>query len=603
MPPVPRSLLTLVPVLLLLAAPVRAQAPAQQWPVPDWARGMIWYKLIIDRFENGDPANDPTARDLFGEKARPWDISPWTGNWYMLSVKERMSSERFYDNAFLRQYGGDLEGLRTRLGYLKSLGVTGLQLSPVFESTSSHKFDAHSFHHVDSRLGPRGAADTSYLHREQPDNPKSWYMTAADRKFIEVVHAAHDSDMKVIVDVQFAHVSVNFWAFRDLLEKQERSAFASWFYVDEWDRPETPFASEFSYRSMFGVNAFPVLRKDSLGLVSGPREYVFAAVRRWMDPNGDGDPSDGVDGWRIELSHELSLLFWEQFIGFVKSVNPACLVIGAPHPESPKGKRLFDIEETNDFARLATKLLIGGRCTPTGFESGMAEQRASMESGLVDAQINWIDNHETDRLASMCVNPGLAFETMNSFVVNPSYLIRKPKASERATQRLLLLLQYTYPGSPVLYYGDEAGMWGGDDPDCRKPMLWPEHSFEPECAVELNGDPVRYENRFDSTVFSAYSTLLALRAAHVALRAGAMSTFLIDDERGLFGYTRHAGADRVSVVFNAGDTRQDCLIQLAGLPEGLRIDAPLQGLTYYYDRDGLALTIPPRTGLLLIPAQ
>ena len=563
----------------------------------------MWYRVLLDRFENGNPANDPEAADLFPEHRRNWELSKWTENWYALSPTEQRNSEHFYDNAFLRQYGGDLEGVRNRLGYLKGLGVTGLMLSPVFESASSHKYDVHSYHHIDPRLAPHNAADTAYLNREQPDNPKSWYLTSTDRGFVELLQAAHDSDMKVIVDVQVAHVSVNFWAFKDLLHKQEKSAYGPWFVVTDWDRPETPFSSEFEYKAMFGVEAFPELRKDSLGLVQGPREYVFASIRRWMDPNGDGDPSDGVDGWRVELSSQLSRVFWEQFIGFVHGINPSAIVIGEPHPEMPKGKRLFDIEVTDTFARLAHRLFLSSRCTPTGFESGMADLRGALEPTAMDAQVNWIDNYETDRAASMCVNPALEYESMNSLVVNPGYDVRPPTREERVLQRMLILLQFAYPGSPEIYYGDEAGMWGGDDPDCRKPMLWPDREYDDESAVLVNGRTERYPVRFDSTMFAYYNTLITLRRENIALRSGSISTIVLDDERFLYGFVRQAGANRVYVLFNAGMKKQECIIRLTDVPEGVRVDAPLQRLSYFTDREGLQLVLPPRTGMLLIPAM
>jgi glycosidase len=471
----------------------------------------------------------------------------------------------------------------------------------VFESNSSHKFDVNSFHHVDPHFGPRAAVDTTFVAREAPGNPKSWYLTSADRTFLALVKALHDSGMKVIVDVQFAHVSVDFWAFRDVLEKQERSQYASWFSVDEWDRPETPFASEFRYQSMWNIPAFPRLHSDSLGYAPALRSYLFASTQRWMDPNGDGDVSDGVDGWRVELADEIAPVFWDQWSELVRTINPSAIIVGEPITEPPPGKKRFDLVNSDVFGGAAVRMILNRRATPSHFEQELNAERGALEFSDITAQINWIDNEETDRLASMCVNRDNPYDAGGNPLKNPRYLIRKPLREERALQRLLVLLQFTYPGAPMIYYGDEAGMWGGSDPDCRKPMLWPDREFEAECSSIVNGDPARYPMAFDSSVYQYYHALLELRGRNIALHSGSSRVVLMDDRRLVFGFVRQSGANRVYVLMNFSDEAQDCRLSLSDVLEGTKIDAPLQHLTFYADRDGLTVTLPPRAGAVLIP--
>ena len=203
----------------------------------------------------------------------------------------------------------------------------------------------------------------------------------------------------------------------------------------------------------------------------------------------------------------------------------------------------------------------------------------------------------------MCVNSASGFDNKSNLALNPAFLIRKPDPGDRRLQRLYILFQCMYPGSPMLYYGDEAGMWGGDDPDCRKPMLWPDFQYQEECSEGVNGDSERYENRFDSTIFRYYAGVLAMREKNIALKSGTIRTILLDDERRLYGFVRQAGANRVYILFNASTQNQDCDIRLADVPEGVRVFAPLQKLSYFVERDGLHLTIPPRTGIVLIPAM
>ncbi|MDH7515167.1 MAG: alpha-amylase family glycosyl hydrolase [Bacteroidota bacterium] len=587
---------------LAFAAAGHAQTPGKgdKREVPAWTRGVVWYRIVIDRFCNGDPSNDPVAEDIFPEEPRPWTVSRWTANWYELSAEERAAGGSFYENAFLRHYGGDLEGLRLKLGYLKSLGVTGLVLTPVFESHSAHKYDADSYHHIDPHLGHREASDTAILNKENPTDPLTWGWTASDRFFIEVLRAAHDSGFKVVLDIQPAHVGVNFWAFRDVLRNQEKSPYADWFTILEWDRPETPFKSEFSYRALWDLPAFPLFRKDSLGLAKGPRDYVFASVKRWMDPNGDGDPSDGVDGWWVETAGALPVIFWDQWVDFVKRTNPDAVVIGAPLKDA-SNKRVFDIEETDLFGKLVSRFMLNRKMTPTRFEAELSASRMKYPINDVDAQMLVIDNHETDRIASMCLNRNVLYDADNSPMDGSGYRAGKPDEAARRLQKLVTVFQMTYTGSPLIFYGDEAGMWGGDDPDCRKPMVWPDSVYDDEEFTGPDGETVRCAVVFDSAVYAWYRALLSLRSRHIALKVGSQTTLLLDDEHLLFAYMREAGADRVFVLLNAGDKPAEFRFPLPGVPEGLCVDAPLQNLAFYAERNGIALVLPPETAVVLVP--
>jgi cyclomaltodextrinase / maltogenic alpha-amylase / neopullulanase len=570
--------------------------------VPEWARGIIWYRIFPDRFCNADTTNDATQTNVFPDKRYPWEISKWTSNWYKLTTGEQMFDRSFYPNALLRQYGGDLEGILRKLDYIQSLGANAVIISPPFEANSAHKYDIVSLHHIDRHFGPLAPLDTTFINREVPEDPKTWYLTAADRKFFELIAELHRRGMKLILDVQFAHAGVNFWAFKDLLQKQETSRFGGWFSVEEWDLPETPFVSEFKYKSMWNIPAFPEFRKDSLGLAPGLKDYFYASVKRWMDPDGDGNPADGVDGWRVELAGEVGRRFWDDFMAHVKKINPAALVLGGAVDDKPR-KPPFDLEDTELFPRQITLFFLNGKITPTQIDDALGSSRSDQDYAEVDAHINKIDNHETDRLASMCVNPTLGYDEERTPQRQRSYLVRKPNDAERRLQRLMLLFQFTMPGSPLVYYGDEAGMWGGDDPDCRKPMVWPELSFEPENSFLVNGDTTAYAVGFDSTVFTYYRSLIKMRKQHLALRQGSFKTILLDDVRMLYVYERHSGADRVFIAFNTGDAPAECRLLLTDVTPGVRIDAPFEDLSFFYEKEGLDLVLPARSGTILIPKQ
>ena len=191
-------------VLCAMAVPAGAQYP----DAPGWARGMVWYLVMPDRFSNGDTLNDPHAEYIFDEARLPWKVSPWTTNWYQRTLEEKMLHDTFYPAALLRQYGGDIDGILSRLDYLQELGVEGLIFTPMFEARSSHKFDVSSFHHIDRCFGPLSPVDTAFLSREVPHDPLTWYLTAADRRFIDLVAEAHKRGMRVLMMAQLGSMSV-----------------------------------------------------------------------------------------------------------------------------------------------------------------------------------------------------------------------------------------------------------------------------------------------------------------------------------------------------------------------------------------------------------
>jgi glycosidase len=203
----------------------------------------------------------------------------------------------------------------------------------------------------------------------------------------------------------------------------------------------------------------------------------------------------------------------------------------------------------------------------------------------------------------MCVNDTLAFDIGNSPRINASYLARPPDGAVRRLQRMLLLLQFTLPGAPVIYYGDEAGMWGGDDPDNRKPMIWPDMRFADERSFEVTGDPDRYPVVFDSGMYRYYRALIALREKYIALRSGTMQTLQLDDVTGLYVFMRAAGAEKIYVAVNTGDNSRQCALTYLGLPEGIRLVDPIHNVSFYTRRDQVSFVIPPRTVSLLIPDQ
>ena len=277
----------------VLSAEIHAK-PLSKMPAPAWFQSAVWYQIFPDRFRNGDPTNDPTVESLEGTwpylQPEGWKVAPWTSDWYRPQPwEQRLNNGDFYVNAQLRRYGGDLQGILDKLDYLDGLGVNALYLNPVFESPSLHKYGATMYHHIDRHFGPDPTGDGRIQAAEDPADPATWQWTAADRLFLKLINECHRRGMRIIIDGVFNHVGIPFWALQKAKEDGPESPYAEWFQITSWPDPEVP-GSTFDYEGWVGIKDLPVFRQDENGPVAPVKKHFRAIVRRWMDPNGDGDP-------------------------------------------------------------------------------------------------------------------------------------------------------------------------------------------------------------------------------------------------------------------------------------------------------------------------
>ncbi len=541
-----------------------------QIKVPEWAKKAVWYQIFPERFRNGDSNNDPTAKDA-EVYHREWHVSPWTSDWYKLQPWEKKYSDNFYDVVFDRRYGGDLEGVVDELPYLKKLGINAIYFNPVFESPSLHKYNTASYVHIDHNFGPDPKGDLKMMSEENPADPSTWKWTSADKEFLKLVKKAHEMGMKVIIDGVFNHVGTDFWAFKDVEKNQQKSKYKNWFVIKSWSEIPSPGndsakGSTFDYAGWWGNKSLPIFRKDSVtGLVHGPYEYIMDITKRWMEPNGN--PKDGVDGWRLDVPNEIPHPFWKDWRKLVKGINPNAYIVGEIWDNaSPwlQGNE-FDAVMNYEFAKAVVKFFINKKLgiTPAQFDSTLEAIRNLYPKDIDYVMQNLIDSHDTDRLASMIVNPDRAYDSGDSPRNNPNYNVRKPDATEIKRQKLIVLFQMTYVGAPMIYYGDEAGMWGADDPDDRKPMLWPDLStgsfgkYEDEKSCPVPGCK-RPDDRnvFNWNLFDYYKRLVHERLSNPALTVGNYKTLVADDSKRVFVFERNYGKHTAIVGFNLSGEKQ-----------------------------------------------
>ena len=549
----------------LSSAPARSAAPS-----PEWAAHAVWYQIFPERFRNGDPLNDPTRDSLENPDYVPkdWRVTPWTKDWYSRDAWETGQdgketsdlTDNFYNHGvFDRRYGGDLQGVLDKLDYLHDLGVNAIYFNPIFYARSLHKYDGSSLQHIDPFMGPDPKGDLALIASENED-PATWHWSAADRLFLKLLAEAHRRGFRVLLDGVFNHTGRDFFAFRDLKEKQQASRYKDWYVVTSWADPADP-SSKFTYKGWWGHDTLPVFAPsaDKTDLAPGPRQYVWNVTKRWLRPVVDGQPAQGIDGWRLDAADERPTTFWSRWNDYVHSLNPEAYTCGETwKPAGPfvAAGGFSACMNYFAFAFPVKGFLIDGRIPASRFASLLDSRREAFQPSVSPVVQNLIDSHDTDRLASMIVNRKLAiyppdgdisYNEKNDVRNNPAYDIRKPDASSRAIQRLVVLFQMTYLGAPVVYYGDEAGMWGAHDPDCRMPMVWKDLKFEPQ-AIDPRGTPRRPDNvNFDPGVFAFDKSVIALRNAHPALATGSVR-FLASDDRNQTLTMLRAGADEDLVI-------------------------------------------------------
>ncbi len=210
---------------------------------------------------------------------------------------------------------------------------------------------------------------------------------------------------------------------------------------------------------------------------------------------------------------------------------------------------------------------------------------------------NLMDSHDTDRLPSMILNPDRPYDKLAGPRDNPAYDVRKPGKMARTIQKQIAVFQMTFVGSPLIYYGDEAGMWGADDPDDRKPMVWPEFTFEPERHHPLPGhqrpvDP----NGFDPELFRFYQQIIAIRHKFPALQNGAFTAIAEATGETTLGFTRTTDQQQVVALFNNHSEPVQVVIKSASLTFSRYQDI----FTNKEMNTPLKVTIPPHGYRLLV---
>lgn len=348
--------------------------------VPDWVKDSIFYEIFPDRFCNGNIENDSENVETWGAKPRP-----------------------------ASSFGGDLDGIIEKVGYLKELGINAVYLTPVFQSGSNHKYDTEDYFTVDSHFGD----------------------LITMKKLVAV---CHENGIRVILDGVFNHCSSKSEHFKDVLEHGRASPYFNWFHIHELPVKTNPP----NYDTFSVVRDMPKLNTKNKDVI----DYLLSAVRYWMEQTD-------IDGWRLDVADELDPEFLRMFRKNVKEYNEDAYIVGeAWHSASAWlfGDQL-DAVMNYQFAMACMNYFALQRMDSKGFIRMINKVFMDYTKQVTEVTFNLLDCHDTLRFLTMCGGD-----------------VRK--------LLLALTFLFTYTGAPCIYYGTEIGMEGGEDPDCRRTFPW-----------------------------------------------------------------------------------------------------------------------------------
>lgn len=507
---------------------------------PDWAKGAIMYQIFTDRFCNGDLENDVRDGEYLYVNGQPVShVDDWSQYPSALDV-----------NNF---YGGDLAGVLSKLDYLKHLGVEVLYFNPLFVSPSNHKYDSQDYDYIDPHFGTIVRDEVCPVGVGQSNRAARGYIArvtdkenleASNELFCRVVEEAHKRGMRVILDGVFNHCgSFHKWLDREqIYEGQE--GYEKGAYVAE-DSPYHKFfkfhGGQWPYNSHYdGWWGFDTLPKLNYEESEELYEYIMRIGRKWVSPPFN------ADGWRLDVAADLGRSeafnhqFWRDFRKNVKEAKPDALIL-AEHYGDPgawlQGDQWDTVMNYDAFMEPLTWFLTGMEKHSderkdslygdgNRFFSTMLREMSRFQTPSLQVAMNELSNHDHSR-----------FLTRTNRTVGRTGSLGARAAEEgikKSVLRIAVLVQMTWPGAPTIYYGDEAGVCGWTDPDCRRTYPWGHEDLE---LIE----------------FHKYMTRIHKR--NQALRTGSLKPLLADD--GIIAYGRFQGDNRLVTAVNISEEERE----------------------------------------------
>lgn len=420
-----------------------------------WMQEAVVYQIFPDRFSNGDKSNDPANTLKWGEP---------------VSTKS--------------MFGGDLQGIIDKVDYLQDLGINLLYLTPIFKSTSNHKYNTADYYEIDPQFGTVELAK-------------------------ELVNKCHEKGIRVIFDAVFNHSGSDFFAFEDLLKNQEKSKYTEWFFPEEY-----PVSIEDVNYYTFANNAAYMPKLNTAN--AEVKEYLLKVGEYWVK-------EVGIDGWRLDVCDEVDHAFWKAFRERIKAANKDAVIIGEIMHEAGsflEGDELDSIMNY-PFKGAMVDFFAKRVIDEKQFDNIITSNRTNYMESITRQLWNLFDSHDTKRFLTEC---GDDIERM----------------------KLAIAFQFSFIGVPYIYYGDEVGMAGGDDPLCRGCMVWE-------------------EDKQDKELLELYKKLISIRKENKVL---------------IYGEYKHLYLEDNVVVFERSNDKETMIIAINNNDEHYEIGSALTGKVF-----------------------
>jgi cyclomaltodextrinase len=413
--------------------------------------------------------------------------------------------------------GGDLRGVIDKFDYILDLGINAIYLNPIFLSTSNHRYNTVDYFKIDPRVG-----------------------TLED--FHALLATAHSNNVRVILDGVFNHCGRGFFGFNDVLENQDHSPYRDWFHVNKFPLDAYSPGKAEDYKAWWGFKSLPKFNTNNQAV----RRYLLNVARYWIE--------QGSDGWRLDVPNEIDDdSFWLEFRESVKSINRDAYLVGEIWTIEPRwvGPDHFDGLINYPLRDAVLDFLNGGFISAAGFADQVEGILKRYLHENAYAMYVTLGSHDTERIYTRLNGDLNKLKLAYSFI-------------------------FAYPGAPAIYYGDEIGMTGGKDPECRGAFNWNQETWLEELRGWLR-------------------TLISLRKRYVDLRRGAYQRVLADDRRNVYGFARTLGDEAVLVVMNASAAQRHLRLPVKelGWKDGLILHNLLGFEEYIVSGDNLVVSVPP----------
>ena len=684
----------------------------QLFNVPNWAKEAIWYNIFPDRFYNGNHYNDPIFNEFGPEAFKPnilheqnfveeykweksnnvishFDRNRWTSDFREQTIWEKLGEREIdYSLKYARMYGGDLQGIKEKIPYMKELGINAVWLNPVFFSYQNHKYGANDFRHISPDFGTIKTSGETHgveINRNnkygnksyvdvlgnkattsselkllevnlkgenrgkngygETEDPATWVWTESDLIMVDLIKEFHKNGIRVIFDGVFNHSSSEHWTFNMVLADGENSKYKDWYKFTDFGQ-HVPITDDMSDEQAF--ETLIANRKRTIynawgGFDSLPefntfnqeyKEYIFNITRKWMyGPDGKESENwmedDGIDGWRLDVPNCLeNQNFWNEWREVVKGSKKDSYITAELWGNASgdiNGGNKFDTVMNYEWLKTVIGFFInqsreGGvryKLKAQDFFNELREKRTWYPYQALQASQNLNGSHDTDRLYSRIVNDvigrnleegkqlekgynGIRPDLASNNHPNTTIDWRNSPIKPKDILKLISIFQMTYIGAPMLFYGDEVGMWGATDPYCRKPMLWKEFLYDNEKnPSHINQNEV-YEQKVDSDLFEWYKKLIRIRLENKTLIYGKFREVFADNERDVIAYERVIEDQLIIVVINNSFNSWENVEFETNYQDERFIDLVTEGRTFRTGSNGkIKLDLKAKEGLIL----